>query len=151
MWCITGVPGSGKSTICRMLNENGIRCVNVMDIQGAEKCNENGEVDIECMKSVIVGQTFPVVEGHFSHLLNCSDVIILERSEEATRKELERRGYEMQKIEENLDALRSGILYAEALEKMPSGRIHRIMLEEEHPDIVLAQCIDLISGRKNKS
>ncbi len=151
MWCISGIPGSGKSTICKLLNSDGIKCMNALDIPGTEKCVDNGEVDIDCLKFVISSEiTVDAVESHFSHLLGCSSVIILERSEEGTEEELRGRGYNEDKIRENLDALRAEIIYSEALDVMPAGRIHKIRVEEGGIDVALKKCRSLIFSSKNK-
>lgn len=151
MWCISGIPGSGKSTICRLLNSEGIKCFNALDIPRSEKCVDHGEVDTDCLRFIISGNSsVDVVESHFSHLLGCSSVIILERSEEGIEAELRMRGYNEAKISENLDALRADIIYAEALEAMPAGRIHKVKVEEGKLDVALMKCRDLIFFSKNK-
>ena len=151
MWCITGVPGSGKTTICKLLNERGISCTNALDLPGSSRCIEGGEVDTDCLGLIIRQQnSHAVIESHFSHLLGCDSIIILERGEEGTAGELEGRKYSREKISENIDALRSDTIYYEALEKLPSGRIHRIKVEEGGIDLALEKCIELIERSINK-
>lgn len=151
MWCVTGIPGSGKSTMCKLLNERGIRCINALDFPGSNKCRESDEVDIDCLRRAISGkESDSVVEGHFSHLLDCDSVIILERDEEAIGKTLEARRYSPAKIRENMDVMRSDVIYREALERLPAGRIHRIVVKENCLEEALSQCVDLILRSKNK-
>lgn len=151
MWCISGIPGSGKSTICRLLDEKGISCRNALEFQGSSECVQEGEVDTQCLKFIIAGQKDSIaVESHFSHLLGCSSVIILERSEEGTRNELENRGYSEAKISENIDALRADVIYSEALEILPAGKIHRVQVEENKIEDALVKCMKLIVESKNK-
>lgn len=132
MISITGIPGAGKTTVCRELNARGIKCLGALDVPGAEACNDKGEVDTECLRVKISHSPvhIQVVEGHFSHLLGCSSVIILERDEEVVRKELVQRGYPAIKIEENIDVQRADILYQEALALTPATRIHRVKVVE---------------------
>lgn len=151
MWCITGIPGSGKTTICKLLQKNGVNCVNALQVQGTEKCVDQGEVDTECLKFIIAqNSTAEVVEAHFSHLLRCSSVIILERDESGIIEELKNRGYDDSKIRENIDALRADVIYSESLEKLPAGRIHRIKVKEGAVEEAYARCRDLIFSPKNK-
>lgn len=151
MWCISGIPGSGKTTICKLLDGNGIKCLSALDIPGAEKCLDDDEVDTDCLKSIISREgSVSAVESHFSHLLGCSSVIILQRSEEGVAGELRGRGYSEDKIEENLDALRADVIYSEALQALPSGRIHRITVEEGGLHEAFLKCRDLILSSKNK-
>lgn len=151
MWCITGVPGSGKSTICKLLDESGIPCINALEIEGAGECVENGEVDLDCLTFIVDRRNSrKAVESHFSHLLNCKDVILIERSEDGVKRELQNRGYEKLKVDENLDALRSGTIYSESLEKLPSVRIHRLKVEEGQLNQAFDKCRQLILETKNK-
>ncbi len=148
---LTGVPGSGKSTLCKSLNELGFTCLNALDFKGADHCVENKEVDTECLKQLIEKKEGDfVVESHFSHFLGCDYVIILERGEKATQAELEKRNYSPGKISENLDALRSDTIYYEALEKLPAGRISRIKVTEGRMDLALSKFVELIESYKNK-
>ncbi len=59
-----------------------------------------------------------------SHIISSSDaVIILSCKEEIVRLRLEERGYDLSKINENLDAQRSEVIYSEAMERLPANRI----------------------------
>lgn len=151
MIAITGVPGSGKSTICRELNLRGMHCVNAMEIPGAAICAEGEEVDLECLSERLATSGLEsVVEGHFAHLLGCTHAIICERSEASVRETLEDRGYPMEKVEENIDALLSDSIYQEALESLPSTRIHRLQIVEGEIGQAADQCIELINRWRNK-
>lgn len=153
MICISGIPGSGKTTLCEVLRQAGTDCIHVLDIPGSTQCLEGDEVDLQCLreKAEVMANSGVIIEGHYSHLLQCNAVIILERDEEYIRKELENRGYSSEKIEENVDALRSDVIYQEALEKLPSTRILRIKVSEGQPDIVLNMALQFIMQQKNKS
>ncbi len=123
MISITGVPGTGKTSVCKELNTMGYRC-DSLDALCAE-CIESGEADIQCMDRITAGVT-TTVESHYSHLLHCEYVVILEADEMDLKRRMEDRGYPDSKIEENLDVQRSGTIYYEALERIPAGRIFRI-------------------------
>lgn len=153
MICITGIPGSGKSTLCEKLRESGIKCVSVLEISGFESCRSGDEVDIDCLSEKLNQErkTDLVIEGHFSHLLGCESVIILDRNEKEVVQELLKRGYPDKKIKENIDALRSDIIYHETLDLLPSTRIIRIEVEEGRQDKVLDQAMGLLKKQKNKS
>lgn len=153
MICITGIPGSGKTTLCSKLRDHGIKCISVLEIPGAENCRNGDEVDIDCLKEKFDGilDTDIMVEGHYSHLLKCNSVIILDREEMAVTLELRNRGYSEKKINENLDALRSDVIYRETLDLMPSTRIRRIKVQEGRPEVTLNEVLDYIGRQKNKS
>ena len=146
MISITGIPGSGKSSVCSYLRNSGYDCRNILEIDEARDCLENDEMDIDCLRDRIKWEGKPciIIEGHYSHLLPCEMVFILERDEAETGKTLLQRGYSKEKVEENLDALRSDIIYQEALELLPSSRIHRIKVVESNSELAALKIVDHI-------
>lgn len=151
IFCITGVPGSGKSTICRELSRRGIPCINAMEIPGANACRDGDEVDLDCLKSVVhAGLREEVVEGHFTHFLGCQGVIIVERDEDRVMDVLRMRGYAEAKMDENIDVLRADTIYQEALEFLPSTRIHRLRNVEGTVESSVEDCMRILEYWKNK-
>ncbi|MCL5782950.1 MAG: AAA family ATPase [Candidatus Thermoplasmatota archaeon] len=152
MICLTGIPGSGKTTVAAILRSRGIRVMNVSDLPGFTECNEEDGVDIDCLRSKITSYVTDneVIEGHYSHLLPCEAVIILERAERNVEQSLRGRGYSSEKISDNIDALRSDIIFSESLEYLPSPRIFRVSIEENFPGIAAEQCIRIITQVKTK-
>lgn len=150
MISITGIPGSGKSSVCRTLRELGYDCRNVLDLEGAASCLDEEEMDIECLKEKAewARGTDLIIEGHYSHLLGASIVFILQRVEEKILETLMERGYPEGKINENLDALRSDIIYQESLELLPSTRIHRISVKEGDPETTAMKILELFKRAK---
>ena len=150
MISITGIPGSGKSSICSYLRKLGYDCKNILDIDDARDCLENGEMDLDCLNDRIKWESMSgiMIEGHYSHLVPCTMVFILERGEEETGKTLLERGYSKEKVEENLDALRSDIIYREALERLPSSRIHRIKVAEGNPELTALKIVEFLRPSK---
>ncbi|MEM0157346.1 MAG: AAA family ATPase [Thermoplasmataceae archaeon] len=136
MICITGSPGSGKSTVASILRSRGFAVRNVLDFPGSMECVSNGEASIECLRAVTGRLSLPgeFVEGHYSHLMDCDSVIILDRDEDRVLAELSSRGYSRDKIMENLDALRCDIYFSESLESLPRSRIKRISVVEGDPE-----------------
>lgn len=125
MICLTGIPGTGKTTICKMLDEKGIRCVSADSIAEQLECKEGDEVDIDCLRSKMIPSDI-VVESHYSHLLKCDFIIILEAPESIIEERLAKRGYSEVKIRGNIDTQLSGSIYSEALDNLPATRIVRI-------------------------
>ncbi len=115
-------------------------------MDGARDCVENNEMDMDCLRDRIKweGKSGIIIEGHYSHLLPCEMVFILERDESETGKTLLQRGYSKEKVEENLDALRSDIIYQEALELLPSSRIQRIKVVEGNLELAALKIVDHI-------
>ena len=140
MICITGSPGSGKSTVANILRSRGIKVHNVLELPGAMECVSDGEADIECLRAVTsrLCDSGDLIEGHYAHLLNCDFVIVLDRNEDMVLSELTSRGYESSKIMENLDALRCDLYFSESLEMLPRSRIRRISVVEGNPESTAA-------------
>lgn len=126
MICITGVPGTGKSTVSDILRNRGYSVADGNRISEDAGCTEDGVVDIDCLIQRASFDSLDAVESHFSHLLNCRSVVILEAGEDILRQRLGERGYEQEKILENVEAGLSGMIYSEALDRTPASRIFRI-------------------------
>ncbi|WP_162509171.1 adenylate kinase [Thermogymnomonas acidicola] len=103
------------------------------------------EVDIDLLSCARLPYRF--VESHYSHLLPCSAVFILEVSEDTLRRRMEERGgySEGGKIEENLETQRADIYFQEALERLPATRIFRINAEGKDPDAVAGTILSIAS------
>jgi adenylate kinase len=122
MICITGPPKSGKTTICAELNANGIECISADKLSETLGCLQNGTVDIDCMNDKM--RSFPrVIEGHYSHLLGCDYVIILNNDLKTLEDRMTLAGYSTEKIEENIEATEIEIFRSEALDLLPASRI----------------------------
>ncbi|HLH85497.1 MAG TPA: AAA family ATPase [Thermoplasmataceae archaeon] len=125
---LTGTPGSGKTETCRILRQRGYNCVSLQEITGVSDCISGEEVDITCLEEKVRGlcRDYIVFESHLSHLIRPDVAIILARDAGMVRQVLEARGYNSEKIAENIDALMSDVIYYEALALLPSPRIYRV-------------------------
>ena len=143
MICITGIPGTGKSTLCLNLNRNGVTCRPANDEAQRRGCVSGDVVDTDRLRGAINGVN--IIEGHYTHLLDCECVIILTGSEETIRKRLLDRGYSREKIEENIDVMLSDSIYYEALDRLPAGRIFTVSTDSKNEGAVLARVMSIIS------
>ncbi|QRF74922.1 putative kinase [Thermoplasmatales archaeon] len=151
MICISGIPGTGKSTLCRKLNEIGIKCISANDEAARLDCISGDEVDVDLLRSRM--DRINIVEGHYSHLLDCDAVIILTAPEATIRKRLTERGYSEAKIDDNIESMLAGTIYYEALDRMPASRIFIIDTGSADENSVLTEAERIISQMKanNKS
>lgn len=124
MICISGVPGTGKTTICTLLNRDGIKCESADKVARDLDCLNDDGVDVDILRDRF--PSFEVVEGHYSHLLDCNAVIILFTDEEILRERLSKRNYDQEKIQQNVEAQISGTIYYESLDRVPSNRIFQL-------------------------
>ncbi|KAA8923463.1 adenylate kinase family protein [Thermoplasma sp.] len=125
--CISGIPGTGKSTVCSIIGNMGYLCVEGNTLAARYGCLSGDEVDVDCLSDGLLRDGFSgIVAAHYSHLLPCDIVVILEADEAVLRKRMAERAYPPEKIQENLDAQRSDIIYSESLDRLPATRIFRI-------------------------
>lgn len=126
---LTGVPGSGKTTLARALAARGVRVVHLAELaRDAGLLREKDEargafvVDMDELADAVDVAIGPgndasvVVEGHFAHemdadlvvLLRCDPLILVER--------LRARGYAEEKVRENVEAEALDVLAQEVLD-----------------------------------
>lgn len=132
---LTGVPGSGKSTVCNILRLMGFDCRSALSLTGSESCADGEEVDTECLGQLwkINSESNIVIESHLSQLLPVEYVIILERSPEKIMEILKFRGYPDQKISANIDSLLTGVIFYDASERLPTTRIFTVRSDNLSP------------------
>ena len=145
--CITGVPGTGKTALCTCLNSLGVECVSAADLARDLNCIDSDTVDVDCLREKCGDQE--IVEGHFSHLLGCRKIVILTCSEDVLEKRLLERGYSEEKIRENMEAQRSGIIYSESLDLIPSLRIMEIETSKILPEETAQRILAFLKGERN--
>ncbi len=116
--CISGTPGTGKTFIAKKLSKK-LRC-NVLEISKFVKSNKIGrynkrlrtiDVDINKLNKKIINiikkNKNLIVDGHLSHYLPKKYVdlcIIVKCDLKILERRLEKRGYNKQKIKDNLEA-----------------------------------------------
>lgn len=145
--CITGVPGTGKSTLSDKMRQKGIKVEDGTKLAEELGCRSGEYVDIDCMLERLNNRNVDVIEAHFSHLLRPFSAIILKCSEDELIRRLNKRKYSVEKIRENVDAMLGGIIEFECRDTLPSSRI--LIIETTNGvDINLA--MDFISRMRRK-
>ena len=147
---LTGTPGTGKSTVARLVDAG----FTVVDINAIIKDTYNLGMDEERASAIadLDGLSHyverlggdAILEGHVSHLLPVDVIIVLRASPVVLRKRLEARGWSQAKIEENLEAEALDLILVEALEM--SDAVYEIDTTDKPPELVASAIKEIIAG-----
>ncbi len=125
---LTGTPGTGKTTMSQSLRDCGY---NVVDLSAfirengllGEYDSEMGSYDVdvakldEALKDTRDSEELVFLEGHLSHFLTCDKIIVLRCHPGVLENRLESRGYDREKVLENIQAEVLDVILYEASEK----------------------------------
>tara|TARA_B100001123_G_C15039065_1_gene918702 strand:- start:407 stop:919 length:513 start_codon:yes stop_codon:yes gene_type:complete len=117
---LTGTPGTGKTSISKNLNKEIIHLSDLYP-DSSEGRNQNGEwiIDLDKLNKLTQEKLRDdtIIEGHLSHFIdNIDQIIVLRCDPRELRRRMEMRDYNIEKIEENLEAEAIGLIYSQALE-----------------------------------
>lgn len=164
VFVITGTPGTGKTTVSRLLSTK----LNVHHIELTEYCKEKGfviEEDEERDTSVVDLDTLSeavkyeiedkegtiILDGHFAHELLEPEMVelvfVLRKKPWLLKTELENRMYHSEKVWENLEAEIVGVITGESMEKY--SKLVEIDTSEKTPEDTTAEIIDIIKKGEN--
>jgi len=125
---LTGTPGTGKTSISRILRENDFKVIDLNKIAidfdfviDKDKKRNSNIIDIKKLDRFILdeyrGKDMVIIEGHLSHLLNCvNKVVVLRCNPSKLREYLSERQWPKEKINENVEAEILDIILCETLE-----------------------------------
>ncbi len=137
---MTGTPGTGKSTIGRLLENEGLYVLEIEKFardRGIYSYIENGETLVleipelvHALVSFLRDRKEAIVIGHLSHHLPNAHAVVVLRTEPAKlERRLIEKGWSQQKISENVEAEALDILLCEALE-LYGNKVSEIVTSE---------------------
>jgi len=156
---ITGTPGTGKTTIAEILENNGFHVVHLGElvvekkfVDGYDEERDTYIIDVEKLDDYISKtygnyETLIILEGHLSHLLTNVDYIIILRCHPKTLwKRLQSKNWKKEKIRENVEAEILDIILCEAVEKHNEDKLFEIDTTSLQPEEAAAIIIKLIES-----
>ncbi len=151
---LTGTPGVGKTKTAALLRERGYSVIDLNDFiekNGFKKIKDvprdTYEVDISVLRNIFKEKApvCDIVEGHLSHHLGLSPIIILRCSPEILRKRMSSKDWHQKKIEENLMAEMLDVILLESVTY--SKKVYEIDTTEMTLLKVAGAVEDILEGR----
>ena len=155
---LTGTPGTGKSTVAKILASRGMKITELGDLAKEKKLlgkldRKRGtyEVDVKRLDLAVgeagVGQT-AILVGHLAHLVTTDVVIVLRCRPSVLAARLRSRGYPEQKVAENAEAEAIDVILVESAE---TGReVYEIDTTGISPEETADAVLEILAGEKEK-
>ena len=155
---LTGTPGTGKSTVAKILADNGLKVIELGDLAKENKLLEKldrkrgtYEVDVKKLNKALVdmdSDQVTVLVGHLSHLVSSDMIVVLRCRPAVLAVRLKARGYPDRKVAENAEAEALDVILVESVE---TGReVYEIdttnITSEEAAEAVMS----ILAGEKEK-
>jgi len=122
---LTGTPGVGKTAVSKVLEREGYDILDLNDFIKEKDLREDKdpdrdtyEVDIECLRETYHSENLDpdIVEGHLAHHLSLSPTVVLRCSPSELEERMKNKGWNEDKIQENLEAEMLDTILIEALD-----------------------------------
>ncbi|BAA30356.1 adenylate kinase family protein [Pyrococcus horikoshii] len=154
---ITGTPGVGKTTVAKLLAKKlNYEYVSLKDFALEKGCGRrvNDEVEVEIdelayfIERELKGKN-AVLDGHLSHLMPVDLVVVLRAHPKLIGERLRERGYDREKIGENVEAELVDAVLIEAIEEHEN--VIEVDTTNKSPEDVVEEIVSLInSGIKKR-
>jgi adenylate kinase len=160
MWvALTGTPGTGKTTVARLLRKKGYTVVDLNRlaiskgfVAGVDKKRHCKLIDITKINAYVQKHfdrtDLVFFEGHTAHLLKAMDRVIIMRCHPTQLyQHLLKKKWRTEKIQENLEAELLDIILCEAVEARPKSTIFEIDTTEKTPAAVTGSVLELVKKK----
>jgi adenylate kinase len=122
---ISGTPGTGKTSVCEKLREDGYEVVDLNklafetnSVVGTDTERDVDIVDTDALKEKVMELKNDLVflDGHFSHLMGVDLSIVLRCNPDELKKRLEAKNWNEKKVRENVEAEAVDAITVESVE-----------------------------------
>ena len=155
---LTGTPGTGKSTVAKILASRGMKITELGDLAKEKNLFEKFdrkrgtyEVDVEKL-DMAVGETdadrTTVLVGHMSHLITSDMVIVLRCRPSLLASRLRFRGYPENKVAENAEAEALDVILVESVET--GWEVYEVDTTSISPEETADAVQEILAGEKEK-
>jgi adenylate kinase len=153
---LTGTPGVGKSTVARLLAEQGLNVIEVGDLAKEkglllELDEKRGSYDVDVDGLIELTDKMQgdiVFVGHLSHLLIVDMIIILRCQPSVLAERLKVRGYSREKVAENAEAEALDVILIESFDS--GHEVFEIDTTRIGPGQTAEAVLEILSGEKGK-
>ncbi len=162
---LTGTPGTGKTTICGLIQSQYSEQYHVIDLNkliigeklytGKDERRDCYIADLEKLEGrvkQIIDKTPEgkdiLMEGHLSHLLPADAIIVLRASPATLRERLIKKGYSSEKVKENVNAEALDVILVESVQK--SSSVYEINTTDMTPQAIVQAIISIIESLKDR-
>jgi adenylate kinase len=160
---LTGVPGVGKSTVAELLASRleGVHIdLSILTekaglITGWDEDRRTSIADLERIKqrltrTIDVSNKPLIVEGHFASDVVPKDepsfIFVLRKAPWKLKEDLKSRGYEEEKVRENVEAELLDVCLVDSLETYGAERVCEIDVTNHTKDEVVGEILSIIEG-----
>ena len=148
---VTGTPGTGKTTVAKLLAEKtGYEYIDLNAILLSrykldyDPEAETWDVDVEKAVRDVELPEKCVIDGHLSHHFPVDIVIVLRCRPNVLRERLREKGWNEQKIKENVEAEAINVIGEEA--RWDNDRVFEIDTTSLSPEKVVEEAVKILNG-----
>ncbi len=143
---ISGTPGTGKTTVAKILSElTGLPVIQINQVAKEHDLVHNEEVDIKKLEKILKDSE-GIIEGHLACEMRLNDRIFILRCEPSTlKKRLLPRNYSEEKLKNNVEA--EALDYCTQVAEHYYREIYEIDTTHRTPEQVARIILDIISGK----
>lgn len=150
---LTGTPGTGKSSVGRVLEARGYVVVDLDELArteglvvGRDRKRGSDEIDVDALSHRIPTAAKVVfLRGHYSHLMDVNVAVVLRCRPSILRRRLQARGWSEEKIRENMEAEAIDVITQEAIARIPF--VYEIDTSAKDPGETATSVLQILQGK----